>query len=378
MTERTIYILPKSGVTITRVGGGATTHHDIIGNALNGDAFSWEVPYDLALTFSAESVAITFDDADGVLSDDPFSGAEVVDQRLTQPVTVNGVTYTPSPETLRWQWPPPVNVEDEYEVTLFDGLGNAYHMVGVSITQGYTSTVVGVMFEGPAPPPGTTLYYLQGVSGYSGAGESTPIPDGVPCFLAGTRIETPGGPRAVEDLRAGDRVLTLDHGAQPIRWIGRSMVCGLGPLAPIRIAAGTYGNRRDLCVSPNHRLFLRSVAAELHFGAHEVLVPAKFLIDGARVRPAPRLKAMYLHLLLDRHEAVFSEGIASESLFAGAVDQGVLDAAAVADLRVACPELVHRLCRPSLTRAETRLLLAAPGADLRGARLTEVRGLLAA
>jgi hypothetical protein len=35
------------------------------------------------------------------------------------------------------------------------------------------------------------------------------------CFTAGTRIDTPYGPRKVEDLRAGDAVVTLDHGAKP-------------------------------------------------------------------------------------------------------------------------------------------------------------------
>ncbi|SHE73896.1 Hint domain-containing protein [Ruegeria intermedia] len=34
----------------------------------------------------------------------------------------------------------------------------------------------------------------------------------VPCFTAGTLIETPDGAKAIEDLARGDLVLTLDHG----------------------------------------------------------------------------------------------------------------------------------------------------------------------
>lgn len=40
----------------------------------------------------------------------------------------------------------------------------------------------------------------------------------VVCFAAGTLIATLSGPVAIEALRAGDMVTTLDHDEQPIRW----------------------------------------------------------------------------------------------------------------------------------------------------------------
>ena len=373
MTERTIHIFAKTAVTITRVNGSATNQGDVIGNALNGDAFSWENPHNLALTFGTPTTAITFDDVDGVLSDDPFSGSNVIDQRLTQPVTVNGVTYSPSAETVRWKYPAPVNVENEYEVTLYDSAGTAYRMVGVSITQGYNTTVVGTMFDGATPPPGTMLYYKQGVSSYSGSGQTVTIPNTVPCFLAGTRIETPAGPRAIETLAEGDLVLTLDKAPAPIRWIGRSRVDGRGDLAPIRIAAGALGNKRDLYVSPNHRILLRSSAAELYLGSHEVLVAAKFQVNGGSVCPVPMPEADYLHLLLDGHEMVFSEGIVSESLFTGATALRSLSAEAQAELRAIFPQVDfsrQRLNRRSLTRAEAKLVFP-PQSKLTGLRLVD-------
>lgn len=356
MAEQTILVFAKSAVTITRVGGAPTSQGDVIGNALNGDAFSWETPYDLQLTFGTADTAISFDDANGLLQDDPFQNEAVTDQKLTQPLTINGTTYTPSTGTTRWASPAPVNVENEYEVTLYSSTGVAYRMVGVSVTQGYSTSVVGVMFDGPAPPPGTTLYYRQGVSSYSGTGQTATIPQLVVCFLAGTMIETPSGPRRIDDLRAGDLVLTLDSGPRPVRWIGRSRVDGRGALAPIRIAQGALGNRQDLFVSPNHRILLQMAAAELNFGFHEVLVPAKFLVNGTTLRPSPRRQADYLHLLLDTHEMVYAEGIASESLFTGPMALAALSAGARAELakvvthhRLVVPQ---RINRPSLTQVE--------------------------
>ena len=361
LPERTLHIFAKSAVTITRdIGGGPPVQGDVLGNALNGNAFSWENPSDLGLTFSGSPTAITLEDADGILSDDPFSGSTVVDQRLTEDVTIDGVTYSASAETVRWQNPPPVNVENEYEVTLFDDAGTAYRMVGVSITEGYSTSVVGVMFDGPSPPPGTTLHYIQGVSTYGGSGQSVAIPEEVVCFLAGTRIETPDGAVAVETLAPGHHVRTLDRGPQPVRWIGRSSVCGLGRLAPVCISAGALGNDRDLFLSPNHRVLVRSSTAELWYGQPEVLVPAKALVDGVRIRTVPILRADYLHIVLDDHQMVFSEGIATETLFTGTMTQDILDAEAAEQLRMQAPrvrETVQVLSRMALTVREARHLL---------------------
>jgi len=361
IAEQTIYVFAKGNVTITRdLGGGSPVQSDVIGNALNGDAFSWQNPSDLSLTFSGAMTAITFEDSDGILSDDPFSGSTVTDQFLTQPVTINGTTYTPSTGTVRWANPQPVNVENEYEVTLFDDNGVAYRMVGVSITQGYSTQVVGVTFDGASPPSGTTLRYIQGVSSYGGTGQTVVVPDATVCFLAGTLIETPAGPLPIEDLKAGMCVLTLDRSEKPIRWIGQSLVCGLGILAPICIKSGVLGNTRDLYLSPNHRILLRSSTAELSFGHHDVLVPVKALVDGMNVVRMPMLKASYLHLLLDEHDMVFSEGIATESLFTGAGTTNILAASALAELNEIFPHFQQSLQHIShldLTMSEARYLM---------------------
>ncbi|MCR8826645.1 Hint domain-containing protein [Pseudosulfitobacter koreensis] len=360
MAERTIYIVSKNDVTVMRDYVNQRVNSKIIDDAKNGDAFSWENPHDLTLTFSGDRTALTFEDADGVLSDDPFANERLQDQRLTEQVKIDGKTYKPTDETVRWSGKGQVNVENEYEVTLFDDAGNEYRMVGVSITEGYSTSVVGVTFDGPFPPPGTSLHYIQGVSTYNGTGQTLAIPSDPVCFLAGTLIETPDGARAIETLKAGMRVLTLENGTQTIRWTGRNVVCGLGRLAPICIRAGALDNARDLYVSPNHRILLRSSFAELNFGQGEVLVPAKALVNGVSVLRVPMRRADYLHLMLDTHDLVFSEGIASESLFAGHVAAHALGHDAMAELDEIFPDLRHLsqvTSHMGLTARETQYLM---------------------
>ncbi|WP_425043903.1 Hint domain-containing protein [Primorskyibacter sp. S87] len=146
---------------------------------------------------------------------------------------------------------------------------------------------------------------------YTGLSEVPPVP----CFVAGTLIETVDGPRPVETLQAGDLVLTRDNGPQAIRWTGGRQVPARDTLRPIRIRAGAYGTRRDLMISPQHKMLVSGWKAELLFGENEVLVAAKHLVDDISVRPASGLERVsYHHLLFDRHEVIYAEGAETESL----------------------------------------------------------------
>ncbi|MEL7215378.1 MAG: Hint domain-containing protein, partial [Pseudomonadota bacterium] len=148
----------------------------------------------------------------------------------------------------------------------------------------------------------------------------------VPCFTPGTLIATPTGQRLVESLEVGDLVCTMDHGLQPIRWIGRRSVSGARMMAmpqfrPILIKRGAFGlgvPARDIRVSPQHRFLVRAAAADMMFGSEEVLVPAKMLLDGDRViLDAVSQGTTYIHLLFDRHEVLFAEGQPTESFHPG-------------------------------------------------------------
>ncbi len=163
--------------------------------------------------------------------------------------------------------------------------------------------------------------------------------DTVPCFVAGTNIRTLNGEVPVEDLKAGDMIMTLDNGAQPLRWIGQRTVPGKGNLAPIRIRAGTFGSHGTLMVSPQHRVLVQDVRAEMFFGEEQVLVAAKDLINDRSVRQVQQEQVTYVHLLFDEHQVVWSQGLATESFLPGPQTTAVFEREIVNEITEIFPEL---------------------------------------
>ena len=161
----------------------------------------------------------------------------------------------------------------------------------------------------------------------------------VPCFVAGTVIETQSGPRLVEDLKPGDMVLTQDNGYQPLRWIGSRQVAALGDMAPIEIARNTFGVHERVQVSPLHRILVEDGHAELLFGEPEVLIAAKHLVNDDTVRRVEGGSVTYVHLMFDAHEIVFSNGLASESFLPGPMVSNIFEAETLAEICAIFPEL---------------------------------------
>ena len=131
----------------------------------------------------------------------------------------------------------------------------------------------------------------------------------MPCFAAGTRIATPRGEMAVEDLRIGDGVLTAAGALRPVVWIGdRNVDCRKHPRAasvwPVRVRAGAFGTtpHRDLLLSPDHAVY-----------ADGVLVPVKHLINGATIVQEDAACVHYFHIELSTHDVLLAEGLAVES-----------------------------------------------------------------
>ena len=160
--------------------------------------------------------------------------------------------------------------------------------------------------------------------------QSPPSSGTIPCFLRGTRILTVDGYRNVQSLKAGDSIIRAEGGAVALRWIGK--VCLTDPddvaaNAPVRIPKHSLGPnipKRDLLVSPNHRLFFSAPEYELYFSEREVLIPAKHLVGWRGIKTAAEFAVLeYHHLLFDKHEIILSEGLPSESFHPGDM---VLDA----------------------------------------------------
>jgi Ca2+-binding RTX toxin-like protein len=207
-----------------------------------------------------------------------------------------------------------------------EGLGDVLDLGGLDAAPvNYTSTVAGDLAGTVDLLDGSTLTFSE-------------IED-VICFTPGTMILTPTGERPVETLQIGDAVITRDDGPQPIRWIGSRMAAARGKNAPVRIdTGGRFAPRRPLLLSPQHRLLVDGYTAQLIWGEDEVLVAAKHLTDDRFVRTAPQAAVTYIHVVFDRHQVVYAEGVAVESLHIGEEGLKALSRAGRAELFARCPE----------------------------------------
>jgi len=188
----------------------------------------------------------------------------------------------------------------------------------------------------------------------------------VPCFVAGTLIDTEDGKRRVEDLRADDLIWTMDRGLQPLRWIGQRTVAAVGAFAPVHVAAGTFGDHRTLMLSPQHRILVRDPLADLVFGTPEVLVAAKHLINGRNVTSVEGGSVTYVHLLFDQHEIVMANGLATESFLPGPQTVDAFENEIVDEIAQLFPELdletgegYGDAARQILKKHEARMLFGA-------------------
>ncbi|MEX0318597.1 MAG: Hint domain-containing protein [Ruegeria sp.] len=182
---------------------------------------------------------------------------------------------------------------------------------------------------------------------------------GFPCFTRDTLIRSGSGAVSVQDLRVGDQVATAGNGPQPIRWIGRRRFELLDlaenpKLRPVRILAGALGHglpQRDLLVSRQHRMLVRSKIAQRMFGAFEVLIPAIKLTALPGVFVDASVESVeYYHLLFDRHEIVFAEGAPSESLYTGPEALDAISSEARREIFGIFPELVDLNYEPPAAR----------------------------
>jgi hypothetical protein len=245
--------------------------------------------------------------------------------------------------------------------------------------QSYTITLIEtgsgtrplLMFLDAIPPQGRDLWVVHQALGPRHAAPADSHA-GVICFTPGTRIETPDGPRPVEELREGDKVQTRDNGAEEILWIGSRRMTGarlfvMPRLRPIRFNPGALGVERpdqSLLVSPEHRMLLRGDVARDLFNTSEVLVPARDLVNGSTVTVDLAVREVtYVHLLLESHNILWANGVETESFHPASTALSTLAEADRIRLLDRFPEMAqdpHRYgayARRNLSNSETALLL---------------------
>ncbi|SMO99060.1 Hint domain-containing protein [Paracoccus laeviglucosivorans] len=243
---------------------------------------------------------------------------------------------------------------------------------------GIVSTINGVYFGDVVTINGVpqTLVTLYGIAGTTATAVTIPVVDGklvpayagsmtstsyvnsssdfviniddITCFTSGTLIRTKGGLVAVEKLQIGDEIATVDSGFQALRWVGSTQITAQDlrrnpKLLPVRIRAGVLGDgipARDLVVSQQHRILVRSKIAVRMFGKSEILVAAKQLLSIPGIEIAADVERVeYFHLLFDRHEIIYSENAATESLYTGAEAMKSIGASAREEIYTLFPEL---------------------------------------
>ncbi|WP_417268788.1 Hint domain-containing protein [Celeribacter sp.] len=259
---------------------------------------------------------------------------------------------------------------------LFDG--------GFDVTDGvrkYEMTVIDtpvlgvplVMCLGPMPPADVDLWVIA--SHVATAPEAHEVKTGgVICFTPGTQIMTPDGARLVEELREGDVVQTKDDGPQRLAWIGGRRITGarlyaMPELRPVRLRASAFGSGgpdRDLIVSPQHRFLFGGKEAQDLFGTDEVLIAAKDLVNDRTIVVDRTLKELnYIHLMFERHQVVFANGLETESFHPAFTDLDELAVEQKHRLIETFPDLASYsdaygpAARRTLSSAEAAILLHA-------------------
>lgn len=239
---------------------------------------------------------------------------------------------------------------------------------------GWDPDLIEIVYDAPGSESGTVYFYATPGGPVIGTLVFSEIEQVVPCFTAGTAIATPRGAVPVEELTVGDLVLTRDDGARPVRWSGRRRLSARHlasnpKLRPVVFRAGSLGQgqpARDLTVSPQHRMLVQSVEAELHFGEHEVLVAARHFAGRPGIETVTDAdEVIYVHLMFDEHEIVLSNGVWTESFQPGEHTMGDMDAEQRAELIALFPELagclppgaVYPAARLTLKSREAALLL---------------------
>jgi hypothetical protein len=161
-------------------------------------------------------------------------------------------------------------------------------------------------------------------------------------------------------VRPGDRLWTMDDGAQPVRWVGTRHItspqlAAYPQLRPVLIAPGALGHglpHRPLRLSRQHRVLVASRIIARVQQSDEALIPAFRLTQLPGIILDTSLEAItYVHVLMDHHSILNAEGAPVESLLPADMARRALPA-------LACAHLGHHApVRPVPAPAQQKAIL---------------------
>lgn len=174
-------------------------------------------------------------------------------------------------------------------------------------------------------PNGESLV-LQGVAPAQISTAPQLFSAGIPCFTPSVRIATHRGLVRAGDIQVGDLLQTVDNGYQPVIWVAQKtlspLALGINPhLRPYLITPDSpLCPERPMLVSPQHRLLIRRNTFETPLTDGEAFISAKLLSEqdtNCEQVVRPNRSVTYVHLMTERHEAIFAEGVPTETFWPG-------------------------------------------------------------
>lgn len=133
-------------------------------------------------------------------------------------------------------------------------------------------------------------------------------------LIGGTLVATDLGWQPVQDLRAGDRVVTFDNGMQVLRSVRVSSLWTAQADAPrkvwpMQVPAKALGNRAEMTLMPEQAVLIESDQAEELYGDPFMLVSAGTL-DGYKgiTRVPPQREVTVVTLEFEGDQVVYVNG----------------------------------------------------------------------
>lgn len=203
--------------------------------------------------------------------------------------------------------------------------------------------------------------------------DSPLLEDAVAALAQGTLIATQSGPTAVEDLTPGTKVLTADHGAETLIWIGSTTLTahtqsGRDTASLVRVVSDAFGPDRplpDLVLGPRARLLYRHAGCRDLLGADAAFAPARAFADGVNVVcVAPVSTVQVFHLGFVGQRTILANGLPVESYHPGPALDSMLAPEMVPEFmalfpHLSGPEQFGPMPVPRLTAFELEALRAA-------------------